>query len=127
MQVNAYTSGSQREPSVALAADGDFAVAWVSLGSGGTESDQESVQMALFRRRPGALWVPGFEVAAGDPEGPTTFFAVRNTSDEAVEVDVAYHGKRIACEPLRTDVLTLGPRQTLTPDVRADLTGRSHS
>ncbi len=72
---------------------------------------------------PGALWVPGFEVAAGDPEGPTTFFAVRNTTDEAVEVDVAYHGERLAAEPLRTDVFTLGPRQTLICDVRADLTG----
>ncbi len=69
----------------------------------------------------GELIVPGFEVEIASLDGPTTFFAVRNTSDEAVEVDVAYHGDRIAVEPLRTDVFTLGPRQTLTRDVRGDL------
>lgn len=67
------------------------------------------------------LLVPGFEVEVDDPEGPTTFFAVRNTTDDAVEIDVAYHGEQITGTPLRTDVFMLGPRQTLTQNVRGDL------
>ena len=68
------------------------------------------------------LIVPGFEVEVGDPEGPTTFFAVRNTTDDDVEIDVAYYGEEITGEPLRTDLFMLGPQQTLTRNVRANLT-----
>ncbi len=66
------------------------------------------------------LIVPGFEVEVANPEGPTTFFAVRNTTDDDVEVDVAYHGEQIGA-PLRTDAFMLGPQQTLTRDVRGNL------
>ncbi len=68
------------------------------------------------------LLVPGFEAEVADPEGPTTFFAVRNTTDEEVEIDVAYHSEQITGTPLRTDVFMLGPQQTLTQNVRDDLT-----
>ncbi len=67
------------------------------------------------------LIVPGFEVDVDNPAGKTTYFAVRNTSDEAIEGYVAYYGKQYTQEPLRTDPFTLGPRQTLTHNVRADL------
>ena len=77
LQVNTYTTDFQNRPAVAMDADGDFVVAWESDSSGGTDTDGRSVQMALFRRAPGALIVPGFEVEVANPEGPTTFFAVR--------------------------------------------------
>ncbi len=67
------------------------------------------------------LLVPGFEVEVEDPEGPTTFFAVRNTTDDDIMIDVAYHGEQITDEPLRTDDFMLEPQQTLTRDVRSDL------
>jgi len=37
-QVNTYTTYHQRNPSVAADADGDFVVAWISLGSFGTDA-----------------------------------------------------------------------------------------
>ncbi len=43
-QVNTYTTSSQRDPSIAMAAGGDFIVVWNSDGSGGTDSDGFSVQ-----------------------------------------------------------------------------------
>ncbi len=66
------------------------------------------------------LIVPGFEVEVADPEGPTTFFAVRNRTGGDVDLEIDYHGARIG-EPLRTDVFMLGPRQTLTHNVRNNL------
>ncbi len=120
-QINTYTTDRQSSPAVAADPDGDFVVAWESLGSAGTDTDAESVQMKRFPRS--MLWVPGFEADAVDPEGPTTFFAVRNTSDAAIEISVEYHGEQITDTPLRTDVFPLGPRQTLTRNVRSDLTG----
>ena len=69
------------------------------------------------------LVVPGFEVDVVDPEGPTTFFAVRNTTDAAIEVDVVYHGEEVTATPLRTDVFNLGPQQTLTRNVGSNLFG----
>ena len=38
-RVNTYTAGSQYNPSVAMDADGDFVVAWVSVGQGGVLSE----------------------------------------------------------------------------------------
>ena len=43
-QVNSYTTSTQRFPSVALDADGDFVVVWQSSGSGGSDSSSYSVQ-----------------------------------------------------------------------------------
>ncbi|MEO1365813.1 MAG: hypothetical protein AAFX50_01465, partial [Acidobacteriota bacterium] len=43
-EVNAFTTGVQTSPAVAVDADGDFVVAWMSAGSGGTDSDAYSVQ-----------------------------------------------------------------------------------
>ncbi len=68
------------------------------------------------------LIVPGFEVEVDAPQGPTTFFAVRNTSDDDVTVNVSYHGEQLGGAPLRTDVFVLGPQETLPANVRTDLT-----
>ncbi len=68
------------------------------------------------------LVVPGFEVEVEDPQGPTTFFAVRNTSGEEVLGRADYYGSA-STEPLRSDAFILGPRETLARDVRADLSG----
>ena len=43
-QVNTYTSGYQRSPSVASDADGDFVVVWESTGSSGSDTSSTSVQ-----------------------------------------------------------------------------------
>ncbi len=44
LQVNSYTTSSQRLASVGLDADGDFVVVWQSSGSGGTDSSGYSIQ-----------------------------------------------------------------------------------
>ncbi|MEM1179556.1 MAG: hypothetical protein AAGM22_14505 [Acidobacteriota bacterium] len=43
-EVNGFTTGVQTSPSVAVDADGDFVIAWMSAGSAGTDSDAYSVQ-----------------------------------------------------------------------------------
>ena len=43
-QVNTYTTGNQRAPSVAADADGDFVVVWDSDGSSGTDTSGFSIQ-----------------------------------------------------------------------------------
>ncbi len=43
-QVNTYNTNSQTDPSVSMDADGDFVAVWVSSGSSGTDSSQESIQ-----------------------------------------------------------------------------------
>ena len=43
-QVNTYTTNFQGRPSVAVDADGDFVVVWLSLGSSGTDTSGYSIQ-----------------------------------------------------------------------------------
>jgi hypothetical protein len=47
-QVNTYTTSYQEHSSVGVADNGDFVVVWQSLGSGGTDSSDVSVQGQLF-------------------------------------------------------------------------------
>ncbi len=47
-QANTYTTNSQYTPSVAMDADGDFVVAWVSLRSAGTDSSGASIQAQRY-------------------------------------------------------------------------------
>ena len=68
------------------------------------------------------LIVPGFEVDVADPQGLTTLFAVRNTSASDLDIVISYHGEQVADAPLRTDVISLDPRQTATVNVGSDLT-----
>lgn len=68
------------------------------------------------------LVVPGFEVEIGDPEGATTLFAVRNTSDRQVFGRADFFGAASA-QPLRTDAFFLEPQETLASNVRVDLSG----
>lgn len=48
-QVNTYTTRVQRAASVAMDAAGDFAVAWQSFGSAGTDDNGYSIQARAFR------------------------------------------------------------------------------
>jgi len=57
LQVNTFTAGVQRHPSVAVAADGGFAVVWHSFGSSGDDDSSASVQGRWFE-------------ADGTPVGP---------------------------------------------------------
>ena len=47
-QVNTYTTGWQWFPSVAVAPDGSFLIAWQSEGSAGTDIDDYSIQVQRF-------------------------------------------------------------------------------
>ena len=47
-QINSYTTNNQRNPSVAMDADGDFVVTWLSDGSSGTDTSNFSVQAQRF-------------------------------------------------------------------------------
>jgi hypothetical protein len=47
-QVNTYTTLQQREPSVGIAAEGDFVVVWRSAGSAGSDSSGYSIQGQRF-------------------------------------------------------------------------------
>jgi hypothetical protein len=47
-EVNTYTTDEQSEPAVAMDKDGNFVVVWESLGSLGTDADEESVQGQLY-------------------------------------------------------------------------------
>jgi hypothetical protein len=53
-QVNTYTSSTQRFPAVAGASDGAFVVAWPSLGSTGTDTSDDSIQMQRYLANGGA-------------------------------------------------------------------------
>lgn len=67
------------------------------------------------------LIVPGFEVDLNDPNGATTFFAVRNQTDMARTVNVDYYGYDTAGVPLRSDAFLLQPQATLPVNVRTNL------
>ncbi len=56
-QVNTYTPDNQRDPSVAMDADGDFVVVWESYGSPGTDTNY-SIQ---GRRYQALVFADGFE------------------------------------------------------------------
>jgi hypothetical protein len=49
-QLNAYTTGSQVFPAIALRPDGDFVVAWQSYGSFGSDTGYTSIQARRFGR-----------------------------------------------------------------------------
>ncbi len=105
-----------RPPMVALGTAGTFPN-YRTLGIRAVASIGEALSLSQMA----GLIVPGFEVAVDEPEGTTTLFAVRNTSDDAIDVEVAYHGDEITDTPLRTDVFTLAARQTLPWSLRDDL------
>ncbi len=90
-----------------------------NLGIRATVGLGDTVSLGQFA----GLVVPGYEVDVDDPEGPTTLFAVRNTSDDPVEVEVDYHLNGIAETPLRADSFQLAGQQTLSWSLRNDLTG----
>jgi len=62
------------------------------------------------------LLVPFFDVDTLDGSGTTTLFAVRNTSTNSIELDLRYLAPSSLI--LRQDLVTLGPRETLTRNVR---------
>lgn len=77
---------------------------------------------AALSDTPGLL-LPGYNLDLNDPGGATTFFAVRNTTDSSVELNIAYHGVEVTTSPLRVDGATLSAHQTVTTNVRVDTNG----
>lgn len=69
------------------------------------------------------LIIPGFEVDVDDPEGPTTLIAVRNVSNDALAITVAYYGENASGPALRVDEVSLAARQTYSADLRSNLSG----
>lgn len=53
----------------------------------------------------------------------TTLFAIHNTADTSLDVEISYHTATVGEEPIRTDQMTLGPAGTATFDLRAHLDG----
>ncbi|MEO8276353.1 MAG: hypothetical protein ABI639_09040 [Thermoanaerobaculia bacterium] len=47
-QVNTYTTSTQRFPAVSVAGDGAFVAAWPSIGSNGTDTSDDSIQLQRF-------------------------------------------------------------------------------
>ena len=102
-----------------------------AVNDGGTSSFSNTACATLDGTPPGdplsqvaGLIVPGFEVQVDSPSGPTTFFAVRNTSDQPTTTSFSFYSRFGPLdEPLRTDVYTLGPQETKTVNVASDLTG----
>ena len=68
-QVNTYTDGGQRDPKVAMDADGDFVIVWTSQGSAGTDSSGWSVQGQRYS-------------AAGIPQGGEFQVNTHTASDQ---------------------------------------------
>lgn len=85
--------------------------------------DEMAMQVCGVRSEWNGLMVPGYELDLSTPGGPTTFLAVRNTSDSAVDIDVAYYGEDLEAGPLRVDAINLAPRQTYTHNLRANPNG----
>jgi hypothetical protein len=57
-QINSFTTGYQRGPSLTLLPDGDLVVSWTSDGSFGNDDSEESIQVRRFRL---AFFADGFE------------------------------------------------------------------
>jgi hypothetical protein len=49
-QVNTYTTGTQDSPAVAMDSDGDYVVAWESVGSAGTDTEGFSIQAQVLSK-----------------------------------------------------------------------------
>jgi hypothetical protein len=76
-QVNSYTTGDQKRPSIALDNDGDFVVVWQSNGSPGSDSDGYSIQGQRYD-------------SAGVPQGSqfqVNSYTSNNQLDPAVAMD----------------------------------------
>ena len=60
LQVNTFTTGTQAPAAVGMNANGNFVIAWASLGSSGTDTSDQSIQAQLYD----ALFRDGFEGAS---------------------------------------------------------------
>ncbi len=103
--------------------DEGSAVLTETSGEWSVRANELALQVCGQRAEWDGLMLPGYRIDTQDASGPTSFLAVRNISDQAVEVNVAYYGQSLADGPLRVDPLTLAPRQTHTRNLRSDLSG----
>ena len=108
-QVNNYTTGTQKAPSVAASSDGGFVIVWHSYGSPGTDSSDYSIQGQRFASD-GSAMGPQFQVnsyttsyqyypaVAADADGD---FVVVWTSRGSLGTDTAFEsvqGQRYASD-----------------------------
>lgn len=81
--------------------------------------DRATVPVKLTRPGP-AVVLPYFVVDMNDPNGVTTFFAVRNRSAETIKVRYTYHRtNRSLVLPSVTETKNLGPHETRSVNVRS--------
>jgi hypothetical protein len=62
------------------------------------------------------LIVPFYEVDLGNPFGNTTLYAVRNTSNSLIGLEIEYFGRDLVKQ--REDLVSLDPRETLPINIR---------
>ena len=67
----------------------------------------------------GRLLLPLFEVDMTDPDGPSTFFSVRNETTQPVDVRISYHAADRPQTSLHTATVTLSGKQLRSFNVRA--------
>src|SRR5690606_17587491 len=60
-QVNTYTNSTQFAPALAIGGQGNFVVAWQSLGSGGADTSSYSIQAQRYAAN-GTVLGPQFQV-----------------------------------------------------------------
>jgi len=68
------------------------------------------------------LLLPGFQLDLNDPDGPTSFLNVRNTTESTLEVNVYYYGEEVTDTPRRVDGVTLASNRVAVEDIGSDTT-----
>lgn len=84
--------------------------------AGAGAAPEDAAAAAKSDRLSDVLLVPFYEVDTTRPTGDTTLYAVRNVTNGAVALEVEYFGRGL--DVLRQDLVSLGPRETLTVNVR---------
>jgi hypothetical protein len=120
VQANAYTTGEQWAPAVAVAPDGTFVVAWTSEGSYGSDDAQSSVQARRFGNAGGPLgaqfqvnqWTPRPQIPTGvlmDEDGEFTVIWV------SVENSPCCYGSSASGRRYSASGVPSGPEFTVAP------------
>lgn len=137
-QVNSYTTGGQRDPSIALDALGNSVVVWWSDGSAGSDTDGRSIQGRRFDSTGAPLgnefqinsYTTGDQLrpaVASDPAGNFVVVWTSDGSEGSDTDDSSVQGQRYSAAgtPLGTEfqVNTYTTNGQSTSDVAADSAG----
>ena len=87
------------------------------------ETEELAIQICGVNAAWNGLMLPGYSLDMANPGGPTSFLAVRNTTDAPQNIHVAYYGENLDDGPLRVDGVNLDAGGTYTHNLRANLQG----